>query len=191
MDFLNPYLPAIKTGLPIAGAIGGGLVSSLWGGRAKSEKIKQLSTLAPQQQQVQNQLSQFLQGAGPQAQNYLQDLLGGGEESFKRFAAPYQQQFEQYTLPSIAERYAGYGAGAQSSSAFQQALGQSGSDLQMQLASLREGLRGQAFGQYQQLLGQGLHPTLENILRPGRQSGFQNFLGQLPQYFAGGLGGNK
>ena len=48
-----------------------------------------------------------------------------------------QAQFQQQTIPSIAERFTAAGAGSQGSSAFAQQLGGAGTDLQRNLAALR------------------------------------------------------
>lgn len=110
------------------------------------------STMAPQQQQLFQQLLSGMFGGGQNplfgaGQNYLQQLLGGGPEATAAFEAPYLRQFQEQTVPGLAERFAGLGSGAQSSSAFQQALGQAGAGLSENLASLRSGLQMQALPQ--------------------------------------------
>jgi len=137
------------------------LSNFLWGNEAK---MKQLPNYSPGQNKSLNQLLANLLnlgGAGggyQQSISYLQDLLNPDSEAYDKIAAPYMQQFEQQTLPGIAERYAG--AGALSSSGFGQALGAAGADLQTQLASMKQGMMGKAaeglMGQYNQLTGQGL-----------------------------------
>lgn len=113
------------------------------------------SNLNPQQRQIFDQLAQILGGGGnfQQAQDYQSQLLSGDPEATKAFEAPYMRQFNEKVIPGIAERFSGAGAGAQSSSAFQQALGGAGADLQERLAQLREGLRYQASNQpFEQLM---------------------------------------
>jgi hypothetical protein len=110
-----------------------------------------ISTFNQGQQNLFNRQAQGY-GQGPQSLNqsplynsglqYLMQILGGGEEGFKNFEAPFMRQFNEQTIPGIAERFAG--AGAQSSSAFQQALGQAGAGLSENLAALRSGLQMQA-----------------------------------------------
>lgn len=79
----------------------------------------------------------------PQKQIYglLQQALMGQlqPQTDERFSAPYLRQFQEQIVPQLAERFAGLGAGSQSSSAFQQALGSSGADLAERLASLNVG----------------------------------------------------
>lgn len=129
------------------------------GEKGVPEGFNRVSTLDPQQKAAFEQLLGMLSGGrGLQlGQNYLEDILSGSPEAFEKFEAPYKRQFQEEIIPGIAERFSGAGAGAQSSSAFQQALGGAGADLSERLASLREGLRLQAssrpFDQLSQLLG--------------------------------------
>lgn len=140
-----------------------------------------VSTQNPQQQQLFSQLAQILGPLLGQSGGYLGDILGGSPESFERFQAPYMRQFREQIIPEIAERFAG--AGALSSSGFQQSLGQAGAGLSENLASLKEGLRsqipGQVFGNLQQLLGQQTQAFL-----PKQQPFWQQLLGGA----AGGIG---
>lgn len=84
---------------------------------------ERFSTLSGQQQDLYNTLL-----------GKLKDQLGG--EGMDRFQAPYLREFQEKIVPGLAERFAGMGAGAQSSSAFQQALGSSGTDLAERLGVL-------------------------------------------------------
>lgn len=121
------------------------------------------STFNPQQAQLFQQLLASLggtQGIGQNplfqsGQSYLQNLLSGSPEAFEKFEAPYKRQFEEQTIPGLAERFSGMGAGAQRSSAFQQALGQAGAGLSENLASLRGQLQ---MGALPQALGYAQAP---------------------------------
>lgn len=154
------------------------------------------STLNPQQGQLLQQLLGQLigqggqGGLGNQSFNYLSELLSNSPESFEKFSAPYMRQFNEQILPGIAERFAGLGAGSQSSSAFQQALGQASTGLQENLAALRGQLQLQALPQalnsLQSLLGMstfGLAPKPQSF---GKQfglnlaSGLGQGIGTLP-----------
>jgi hypothetical protein len=119
-----------------------------------------VSTLDKGQQGVSSSLMQLimqlLQGGGGNIQqnplyqsgaSYIQNLLSGSPESTAAFEAPHLRQFNEQTVPMLAERFSGQGAGAQRSSAFQQALGSAGAGLQENLAALRAGLQGQAANQ--------------------------------------------
>ncbi len=169
----------------------------------KKEKQQQVPTISPEQQQL---LSQLLSSINPDqfnlensslfgsGQNFLQSLLGGDTSQFE---APLMRQFKEQIIPGLAERFSGMGAGSQSSSAFQQALGGAGADLAERLGSLRGQLGLQALPQalgYAQAPGQrGLQQSqlglgvrgFEPTIRP--QS--QGFLGSLLGGALGGLGG--
>jgi hypothetical protein len=79
-----------------------------------------------------------------QGSNWLQNLFSNDSQSMQAFEAPYMRRFREQTIPQLAEQFAGMGAGAQSSSGFQQALGQAGAKLSEDLASLRSGLQFQS-----------------------------------------------
>ena len=117
---------------------------------------KSLSTLDRGQKNFFKQLLGSLQGQSTniqqsplfqQGSSFLQNLLSGSPEASAAFEAPYMRQFQEQVIPGLAERFAGMGAGAQSSSAFNQALGAAGAGLQEQLAALRGNLGLQAAGQ--------------------------------------------
>jgi hypothetical protein len=124
---------------------------------------QQLSTLNRGQKQLLQQLLGSLQGQSSniqqsplfqQGSSFLQNLLSGSPEASAAFEAPYMRQFNEQTIPGLAERFSGMGAGAQNSSAFSQALGAAGAGLQENLASLRGQMQlgglGQALGYAQQ-----------------------------------------
>ena len=175
-----------------------GIWETLFG---SGDKNIQRGTLTGGQQQGLDQILNQLKsmagqgGAYSGAQNYLQGLLSGDPNAFAQFEAPYRQQFEQQTLPGIAERFAGLNpmGGGLSSSGFGQALGGAGAQLQAQLAGLHGGLRnqavGQAFGQYNQLANQGLGTrAFENQYQPG-SGGLFGGLGTGAAQGFGQLGG--
>lgn len=117
--------------------------------------MQKISTMTPQAKQHLMQLFQMLnpQGqlgqANQQGNQYLQDLMNPDSEAVNQFTQPYMNQFNQQTLPGIAERFAGMGAqgGGLSSSGFGQALGAAGGNLQTNLAGLKAGLGQQAASQ--------------------------------------------
>ena len=82
-------------------------------------------------------LSQVLQGLGPQAQSAFQQFLQPyDQEQFQglfqqSFIDPAMQTFEQQVLPAVQQRFVDANAG--SSSALNQALGQSAADLSTML----------------------------------------------------------
>lgn len=158
-----------------------GIFDMLFG---KKEQMQQTPTMNPQQQQLLQQLLSGLSGGGfgggamGTGMQNLSDILSGSPEAFEKFEAPYKTQFEQSTVPKLAEMFSGMGSGAQGSSAFGQQLGAAGSGLSEQLASLRGGLQQNAMSQLQGMMGQGMGArTFENVYRPGN-SGFMGGMGQ-------------
>lgn len=130
--------------------------------------MQKLPTMNPQQKQILQQLMQMLNPQGQvgqgqmQGNQYLQDLMNPNSEAVNQFTQPYMNQFNQQTVPGLAERFAGMGAqgGGLSSSGFGQALGAAGANLQTNLAALKAGLGQQAAGQlmsqYGNMTGQAL-----------------------------------
>jgi hypothetical protein len=158
----------------------------------KEDKVKKLESLSPEQKQILQQLLGNIQGLGGQggygqAINLLQQYLDPNSEVYGNFEAPYRQEFEQQTIPNIAERFAGAGAqgGALSSSGFGQALGAAGANLQTNLAQMKSGLQRQSIqdilGQYSTMTGQGLGiQPFAYYNKPGHQ-------GFLPTALSSGL----
>jgi hypothetical protein len=161
------------------GAIGDnlGLTELLFG---KEAEQGQFSTMTPQQEQLLQMLTEGLGDAGPEMMNYLREMLSGDSQSFENFSAPMMRQFEEETIPGIAERFGGMGA--QSSSGFQQSLGKAGAGLQENLAALKSQLQMQASGKISGLMGQGLGTkAFENYYmpaQPGMIQGMAQGIGQ-------------
>ncbi len=165
----------------------------------KGDKNIQQTTLKGNQEGFLDQLMQQLmqmggQGGGmQQAMQTLMGFLDPNSEQYKNFEAPYMQQFEQQTIPGLAERFAGLGGGmggGLSSSGFGQALGAAGSNLQTQLAQMKSNMQRQAagdiFGQFNQMSGQGLGTrAFENQYQPGNLG----ILGEAVNGLASGISG--
>lgn len=110
-------------------------------------------------------------------QNWLQNLFSD-PDFFRSFEAPLQRQFEEETVPGLANRFASMGSGgSQNSTAFRNQLAREGSNLHTNIAALRGGMQQQGVGQalqygqqpfsnYMQLLNQALTPT-QNTYQPG------------------------
>ncbi len=143
----------------------------------EGSKTKTKPIYNPQQEQLLTQILGSLQpGIGAGVQN-LQNILGGDESSLAAFQAPSRRAFEQQTLPTIAERFTGtFGEGSQRSSAFGQALGTAGRELEENLAAQRAGLQSGALSQLLQLLGPALSPRQYQFQTP-RRAGFLENLG--------------
>jgi len=127
-----------------------------------------------------------------QALSGLQQPLGAG---FAPIAQQARTQFEEQTVPSLAERFTAMGG--QRSSAFPQALGQAGAGLEQGLAAQQAQFGLQERGLLQQLLGTGLTPEFDTIRfkpQPGfLESGiaqplFQGLGQALPGLATGGAG---
>jgi hypothetical protein len=176
-----------------------GLAEFLFG---SGDKIKQLPTMTGEQQGLLSSLLQQLGilgspgGSYQGAQNYLSSLFAPDSDVYNTFEAPYYRQFNEQTIPQLAERFAGLGAmgGALSSSGFGQALGAAGAGLQENLAALRGQLQqnavGQSFGQYNQLANMGLNAQPFAYHNRRGSTGFvPTALGNaLGQYLGAGIG---
>jgi len=162
--------------LSLLGAGASGAQSAAHGGNfftGDPGGFSQQDLLNPQQKEVMSKLLSGLGAPTGAGLDYLQGILSDDPGAFEAFEAPFKQQFEQETIPMIAERFAGLGAG--SSSAMNQTLGQAGSDLSTQLAGLRANLKQGALSQLGGLLGQGMQPTFQTSYQPGTPG----FLGTL------------
>ena len=139
----------------------------------KQGEYKALPTMSGEQSDLFKQLMSGLSGGnaggGPMGsgKNFLQGILGGDTSKFE---APLMRQLNEQTIPGLAERFSGAGAGAQSSSAFGQQLGAAGAGLSENLGALRGGLQMQALGPLMQMLQMGMGtPTFQWQQMPGTQ----------------------
>ncbi len=170
----------------------------------KKEKLEKFETMSPQQQQLLSSILQQLGGEGQLGQGYeqglqqLMQMMDPSSEAQQRFADPYMQQFQQQTVPGLAERFAGMGGsatgGALSSSGFGQALGGAAAGLQSQLAGLKSGLQHQAIGdilgQYGKMAQTGLGGQPFGYQRKQSQPGLMGYWAQggFPGARQGGQG---
>lgn len=199
-DFLSGNHPGFNNFL------GNPLVEKIIGSQ---EKFQQFPNFNPEQTNIIQQLGQMgLSNAGLLSQNPqqylapLQQLLQSqlnptaqnpNKFNFAPIAAQARANFNQQTIPSIAERFTGMGG--QNSGAFAQALSSSGANLDRDLAALQQqynlqnrdylgnlagnyarfGLSGQQIqqGGINNLLGYGLTPLTQNALRPATTGLFQ------------------
>lgn len=119
----------------------------------------------------------------------LQQALGQLNPQAQRQQAI--NNFNQNTVPGLAERFTSMGQGRLSSPAFASQLGQAGANLETQLAALQS--------QYAlPLLGLGLQPQNETHFQQGSAGLLQQILGALLQgggqaagMYAGGLGASQ
>lgn len=164
-----------------------------------SDKLKKVNNFDSQQGQLHNSiLSQLLQmqgqgGGYSNALQILQDYLNPQSDAYQNFEQPYLDQFNQQTIPGLAEQFAGAGGGmggGLSSSGFGQALGAAGANLQTNLAQMKSGLQRQSvndlFAQFNQQSQQGLNAQPFSYKQ---QQGSQGLLQSGLNAFLGGLGG--
>jgi hypothetical protein len=138
-----------------------------------------------------------------QGQEWLNSLFND-PEFFKSFEAPLQRQFEEQTVPELANRFAGMGSGGSTgSTAFRNQLGREGSNLSTNIAALRGGMQQQGVNQqlqysqqpvqnYLQMLQQAMQPT-QNTYTPANAGVGQlaaPFLSAAGSYWGAGGGGN-
>lgn len=148
----------------LAGPIGGGLMSSAFGGGGFFGKPERF-----EQHPLYNQ----------QGMDLLSWLMSQGQQNtdFDAIRKNEINRFNTQTVPGLAERFTAMGGSGQRSSGFRQALGMAGSDLGQNLASMQS-----QFGLGQ--LGMGLRPQFENIHRPrqigGFEQGMMNMSSMLP-----------
>lgn len=162
-------------------------------GQSKGGGYQKMETMTPEQKAYQQaNLSQSMPWMQQAAGGYSQFLPGGG--GGKAFQDAAMQRFQQQTMPSIMS---GFGSGAKTSSALNQALAAGGANMQtdlaaqlaqmqMQAAGGMAGL-GQATGQqgmqpafmYQQKATPWWQDVLGGLIGAGGQAGAA-YIGGLP-----------
>lgn len=183
-DILGGALGGAGTGFGIGGpwgALGGGLLGGLAGAFSGKKndpfttpgKETRFEKYTPEQQALIQQLMGALTGSGAVPRSGLLGQLLG-EEGFDAYKEPALRTYFEEIVPGIAERFTQ--AGAQRSSAFQNALARSGENLSRSLGEMR--------GQQQQnllnsLLGQVLSPQFTTFYNPQGLSGLGSLLGGL------------
>lgn len=125
-------------------------------------------------------------------QDWLQSMYND-PEFFNKFEAPMQRQFQEQTIPDLANRFASQGSGGSlGSTGFRNQLAREGSNLQTNIAALRGGMQQQGIPQlmgYAQqpaqnlmsLMGIGATPTMNQYQPPS--AGL--FGGMLPGMVSG------
>lgn len=169
--------------------------SMIYDQMTKDDKMNKVDTMSKDQKGILNQIMQMLGNQGGvgkgnnEAINYQRQLMDPNSNAVNQFAAPYMEQFNQQTVPGLAERFAGLGAnsGALQSSGFGQSLSAAGGNLQTQLAALKAGLGQNAaqslMQQYGNLSASGMNaqpfgyqqqgPTMTGgVMQGWAQSGF-------------------
>lgn len=180
-----------KTGTPVPY---GSQDKATWRKSTEAQPVS-INTNTPQQQAILDNLSQML----PQGLAGLN--LPGGQSSFAPIEEQARANFNENTIPGLAERFASLGSGGSlNSSAFGQALGGAGAGFERDLAALKSqhGLQEQGLQSNNlfNLLSAGLKPQFDYGITPGQSSGVRNAWeggksllgGALQNYIGGGLG---
>ena len=143
-----------------------GFFDALFGGGGND--IQKLDTMNSGQKRLLKQMTSMLSNKGSLGQgmqggiDLQRQLMDPSSQAVQQFAQPYMNEFNQQTIPGLAERFAGMGAmgGGLSSSGFGQSLGAAGGNLQAMLAQLKAGLGQQAaqslMGQYGNMSSQAM-----------------------------------
>ncbi len=161
--------PAMMAAIPAILSLVGGLTG---------EKAKQGSTYNKGQLSLIDEAVQSLRGGAPNIQNqqgfqtgndWLQSMFND-PQFFNQFEAPLQRQFQEQTVPDLANRFASMGSGGSlGSTGFRNQLAREGSNLGTNIAALRGGMQQNAIPQ---LLGYSQQPfsnymsMLQNALQP-------------------------
>jgi len=196
MDPMTMMLLMSLFGAGASGAAGGMAAKNaggdFWGGSPGG--YEQVQKMTPEQQQMFKQLLPMVQQGQQSGMQWINDILSGDPEAMAKFEAPYKRQFEQETVPGIAERFAGMGShGSQRSSAMDQTMGQAGRELSENLAALRGNLQMNAMNQLQGMMGTAYQPTFESMYRQPTQGFFGGLASGAGQGFGqmAGMAGLK
>lgn len=131
-------------------------------------------------------------------ENWLQSMFND-QDFFKNFEAPAMRNFQEQTVPDLANRFASMGSGgALGSTGFRNQLAREGSNLQTNLAAMRGGMQQQAIPQlmgyaqqpFQNLMslyGLGTQPT-QNTYQGASAGPFSNVMGGFTGGAAQGFG---
>ncbi len=177
-----------------------GLVGGLTGEKGKSGSTynknqlkgldQVLNDVMGMRNQGQNDITQnqnYQQGSG-----WLNDLFND-QNFFDKFEAPMQRNFQENTIPDLANRFASMGSGGSlGSTAFRNQANREGERLQENMAAMRGGMQQQGVGQslqygqqpvqnWMQMLQQAMQPTQNTYQGPS-----QGFMGGLAAPFAQG-----
>ena len=162
--YFGSAIPGIGTA--VGGGLGGllGGLGGLFGGGQK-DRFSQTPRFNPEGQQA---LSMLIQ----QGTNKLSNPYAG----FEPIAQQARSNFQQQTVPSLAERFTSMGGGALSSPSFASQLGQAGAGLEQALAAMQSQYGMQNENQGMNMLAQGLTPSFENNYQPGSSGFGENLL---------------
>lgn len=141
--------------------------------KGRDQTTKPVDRFTPNQMNLLNSVLGQLGGPLSQGIGHLGNIAGGSQQSFDAFAKPYIQDFQQNLVPGIFDQV-GQTAGLRSSALGQQ-LGHATTKFGIELASLKEGLKGDAIARLANLGQIGMMPTQKHMLVPEKES-FMNLL---------------
>jgi len=159
-------------------------------------KYEMVPSLLKEQMPLLQQYLASLQGQGAggafgDVADYYRSLLSMDPEIMKQFSAPMQRQFQQETIPGLAEQFAGAGAGGLSSSGFRNAGVMAGTDLAERLGALRAQLAQQGAAGLAGLAQGGLNNFGQSVMTqqgsPGLLANVAQGIGQAIPAFASGM----
>lgn len=164
-----------------------GLAPKKWNQKASEfftgtpEKRENVSTLRPEQEQGFQNLQNAANGAGAQgafgtSADYYRDLMSNDSATMNQLSAPELRRFNEQTIPDISEQFAGMGSGGLSSSGFQNAAVNAGTDLSERLGAIRANLRQQGAQGLQNIGQLGLGNYSQNMVT---QPGSEGLLGTV------------
>ncbi len=186
---LGSFFPGVGTAIGAGigagiGGFGGGALGLSEGAREGASNfalgtpghVEQTQNFTPEQQSIM-QLLQQLGAFG------LQNPTAG----FEPIEQQARNQFQQHTVPGIAERFTSMGAGnALSSGTFNSQLGQAGAGLEGDISAQKAQFGQQNMQQLLQMLQLALQPQFENSYRP-REAGALEELGKAGLKNIGGI----
>lgn len=191
------YLPMLLAGG--ASLLSSGLGSDAeWGSTYNQNQLNTLDDLLSSLKGMKGSQDITKNPMYQQGSEYLMSMFND-PEFFKSFEAPLQRQFQEQTVPQLANRFAGMGSGGSTgSTAFRNQLGREGSNLSTNIAALRGNMQMQAipqlmqysqqpFQNLMQMYGQALQPT-QNVYQPPSAGPLGGLLSALASGMGAGYG---
>lgn len=148
------------------------------------EKHERVSTLRKEQEPLYQQavnagLNKGAGGAFGTSADYYRDLLSDDSSTYNAMQAPEMRRFNEQIIPDISEQFAGMGAGGLTSSGFQNAAVNAGTDLSERLGAIRARLRSEGAQGLQNIGQTGLQNYSQDVMtQPGSQ-GFGQYVGPI------------
>lgn len=158
------------------------------------DTFEQKSLLRPEQepllaQAVNAGINPGAGGAFGTSADYYRDLLSNDPETLRQLSAPELRQFNEQIMPGISEQFVGMGSGGLSSSGFQNAATNAGTDLAERLGAIRANLRSQGAAGLTNIGQIGLGQYQENLQRPGTPGLLESFMPILGNVAGAAVGG--